>query len=162
MTTMPSVSTETMFMLHSGGTKFYEITLINAADLKTFLVVKRWGKIEAIKGGGEVQVLDYSTPRTALQAAEKLKNDKEKRGYQIKDATHGLGGSFAASGTADILSAIKGHYTKHWPMVLGHLGLDMTQGNEATMMIVEDDLDPSVVFEQPPPEPDRGDSWGSW
>jgi predicted DNA-binding WGR domain protein len=156
MTTMPSVSTETMFMLHSGGTKFYEITLINAADLKTFLVVKRWGKIEAIKGGGEVQVLDYSTPRTALQAAEKLKNDKEKRGYQLKDPTHGLGGNFAASGTADILSAIKGHYTKHWPMVIQHLGLidDSSPAN--------DDDDEGIVSEQPLPEPDRGDTWGSW
>lgn len=160
--TMPSISTETMFMLHEGGTKFYEIVLLNAADLKKFLVIKRWGKTEARKGGGETQVIEYPTPRAALVAAEKLREDKAKRGYQITGAMHGFGARSAFTGTDDIRSAVKGHYTKHWPMVLGHLGLDVIQGHEATMMIV-DELDSSdVVFEQPPPEPDRGDSWGSW
>lgn len=160
--TMPSISTETMFMLHEGGTKFYEITLLNAADLGKFLVIRRWGKIGARSTGGEIQIATHATPRAALLDAEKLKNDKTKRGYYIKDATHGFGARFSATGTDDILNAIKRHYVTHWPMVVQHLGMDGDKitGKSADFMVVDEMAD--IVVEEPAPEPERGENWGSW
>ena len=155
--TMPSLSTETMFMPHESGTKFYEITLLNAADMGRFLVVKRWGKMDARRGGGEVQVLTYPTPRAALVAAEKLKNDKLKRGYSLGTATHGYGANTSLTGTEAIVSTTKAHYIKHWPMVIQALGLEESG---VTNVWVDETAD--VVVEEPAPEPKRGEHWGSW
>lgn len=155
-----SITTETTYMEHESGTKFYEVVLVNAADLKKFLVVKRWGKISAKDGEGETQVIPYNTPRTALLAADKVKGEKIKRGYSVMSSAHGLHGGPQLRSTDDIKSAMKNHYAKHWPMVLGALGIDTIQGLSMTGAWM-DEAD-SIVSEEPPPEPERGDSWGSW
>lgn len=156
-----SITTECTYMEHESGTKFYEVVLINAADLKKFLVIKRWGKLSAPSGGGETQVHEYPTHRAALAGKEKFVGEKAKRGYAADTSAHGLHSRPTLSSTADIQSAIKGHYTKHWPMVLQHLGLDVIQGREITGVWM-DEADDSIVSEEPEPEPERGDSWGSW
>lgn len=152
---------ESRYMVHESGTKFYEtVTFINA-EAKLFATVKRWGKIAAAPGGGEVLVDEASSARAATSAAEKVIESKRKRGYSLASSTHGFHALSTSYKTEEeFVAAVKKHYTSgvHQSVVLSSMGIP-----DGGMVVNArpDDAD-DIVSEEPAPEPDRDDTYGSW
>lgn len=152
---------ESRYLVHEGGTKFYETVTYLNPDEKKFVVAKRWGKIGAAFGGGEIIVDAYSSARTAQGAAERVIEGKRKRGYALAATSHGFHGTNVAYKDAgSFVAAVGRHYTTEASRksVLAAMYIsDELQGTEATMAIIDE-----IVSETPEPEPDRDDSFGSW
>lgn len=155
MTTISSITTDCTYMEHEGGTKFYEVVVLHAADFGKHLVIKRWGKIDTKTGGGEILITPATSARTAMQAASKIINGKKARGYSPAITMHGLHSlGTAIDGTEAIKDAIKAHYANGWQQILRNMDFP------------EYAQDVAAVKASPPakpePEIDRGDNWGSW
>jgi predicted DNA-binding WGR domain protein len=161
-----SIAHETIFLKHESGTKFYEVVLLHAPDIGVHLVIKRWGKTgSAVSGGGEIQLNSFTNARKAQAAASTIINQKEGRGYAKRSVAiglHGYGGNMDGDNAEELLES---HYgTANAGRILsefgGELGATKITGKKADFMIIDELGD--IVSEEPAPEPERGDSWGSW
>ncbi len=146
--------------MHEGGTKFYEVVQLYNADARKFILVKRWGKAAARVRGGEIKVEEFSTAQRLDAAADKVIREKQGRGYSATKpdaagALHTRGGSSFASET-DFGNTLSMHYGPNGTRIREVLGLSLGAVNP------DDDDDDEVVVEEPQPEPDRGETWGSW
>lgn len=160
-----SVVHETAFMRHESGTKFYEVVQLHAADIKQHVLIKRWGKTSALSKGGEIQVEIFGAARKAGQAADTVIRQKEGRGYAKRSVAIGLHGYGGTITNTNLKSLLLDHYGRDNTVAILRefmtpVGEEKISGLEATSIWV-DEAD-SVVIEEPPPEPERGDSWGSW
>lgn len=163
-----SVVHETALMMHEGGTKFYEVVQLHAADIKQHVLIKRWGKTSALSKGGEIQVQIFGAARKAGQAADTVIRQKEGRGYAKRSVAIGLHGYGGTITNANLKSLLLDHYGRDNTVAILRefmtpLGEEKISGLEATSIWV-DEIDDrgNIVIEEPPPEPERGDSWGSW
>lgn len=144
-------------MSHSGGTKFYEvITLIDELSNQS-VVVRRWGKMTAINGGGETKIESYRNPREATVMANTTLSQKKKRGYSQVGSTFGLHGAERLN-EKFLHDRLKAHYCGNsgWPNdIMSALGVDMT--NPAATQLSTQPGSERV-------EPDRSHmtDWGSW
>lgn len=159
-----SVVHETTLMMHEGGTKFYEVVQLHAPDIKQHVLIKRWGKTSALSKGGEIQIQTFAAARKASQAADTLIRQKEGRGYEKRSYAVGLHGYGGTITNANLKSLLLDHYGPDntaaiFREFMTPLG-DEIKGREITDVWI-DEAD-SIVSEEPPPEPERGDSWGSW
>jgi predicted DNA-binding WGR domain protein len=145
------------YLVHSGGTKFYEIVTFSNASEKTFVEVRRWGKIElAQSGGGQTQVLAHPTAADALDSARKQVRAKERGDYDKKPGKFGL---HVANGTQTLGAAYRAigeHYAD--PELVASVRLKTGSARDGAA------LEPAIddLPKEPMPEPDRGESWGSW
>lgn len=155
-----SVVHEGTLLMHEGGTKFYETMVFHAADHGQHLLVKRWGKTSAMSGGGEIQILSHPNARKAQAAADNVIRQKEGRGYAKRGVAiglHGYGGTIDSSNLAQLL---KTHYGTDNAQAILREFMDELRGTQITGVWV-DEAD-SIVSEEPAPEPERGETWGSW
>lgn len=158
-----SLTHKATYLLHESGTKFYEVVQLYNADERKFVLVKRWGKVAARVRGGEIKVEEYQSALKLDAAAAKVVRDKESRGYaQTKPDTagalHNRNGSYTSE--KEFAGTVNMHYGPNGSRVesaiLGH-------AHGASASSDDDDEDSSdVVVEEPQPEPDRGETWGSW
>jgi predicted DNA-binding WGR domain protein len=160
-----SVVHETTLLMHEGGTKFYEVVQLHAPDIKQHLLIKRWGKTSALSKGGEIQIQMFGAARKAGQAADTVIRQKEGRGYAKRTYAVGLHGYGGTITNENIKPLLLDHYGRdNTAAILREfmtpLGEEKISGLEATSIWV-DEAD-SIVSEEPAPEPERGDSWGSW
>jgi predicted DNA-binding WGR domain protein len=148
-----SIHIEARWLSHDSGTKFYEVIQFYNVDAKKFVVVKRWGPIGKT---GEVQFAEYPSSRKAQQEAEKIIKSKTGRGYMVSQSSaglHGLGVDSIAAG--ELLSALNAHYRRDQATAIAEaVGVD-------AMKVIMDEVD-DIVVEEPAPEPERGEEWGSW
>lgn len=156
------IHTESRYLVHESGTKFYETVIFLNADEKKFAVVKRWGKIGvAGTGGGEIIVDTHSMARSAQAASEKIIEGKRKRGYNFATSTHGFHGTNVAYKDAgSFVAAVGRHYKLEGARreVLSAMYIDdKTIGDDPNAAIIDD-----IVSETPEPEPERDDNYGSW
>jgi predicted DNA-binding WGR domain protein len=159
-----SVVHETTLLMHEGGTKFYEVVQLHAPDIKQHLLIKRWGKTSALSKGGEIQTQMFGAARKAGQATETILRQKEGRGYQKRTYSVGLHGYGGTITNDNLKSLLLDHYGPDNTAAIlrefmTELGNEL-KGKEITGIWV-DEAD-SIVSEEPPPEPERGESWGSW
>ena len=151
------IHTESRYLVHEGGTKFYETVVFHNADAKRFALVKRWGKTGAT-GGGEILVDTFTTARAAQAAGEKIIASKMKRGYQVAANTHGFHGSDGPFKTVEaFIAAVGKHYLVETSRrsVLAAMMLDNADVPEVTE-------ENEVISEEPTPEPERDEDFGSW
>lgn len=147
------------YLAHEGGTKFYEIVALSANGGKgPFVLVKRWGKMDARRAGGEIQIETATSHRELLGMLEKYRNAKQKRGYSVSTANWGLYGTdSSAVPEAAVKTLIMAHYGKNARAVLG--ALELYTGVRADTIVVDEMPE---VAAAPVPEPDRGEGWGCW
>lgn len=143
------------YFAHESGTKFYEVVQMWDADISVFQCVRRWGKVNTL---GEVQVFSFPNHRKMEADAEKIMTQKRGRGYHPAAANYGLHGiNTITDGT--LTQVLTKHYgVGNAPKVAYEF--NKIQGREATMAVLDEASD--IVVEEPPPEPERGESWGSW
>jgi predicted DNA-binding WGR domain protein len=156
---MTQITTEPRYLEHEGGTKFYEVVELWNPDDKKFVLVKRWGKIGTT---GETMVEEFNVMRACNAAAEKILKSKMGRGYAKSSTSEGIHGRARSLSAKELMPLLDSHY-KSAPFtrkVMDYLHLNKIQGMEAHMMIVDELSD--IVSEEPGPEPDRGESWGTW
>jgi len=148
-----TIHIEPRYLAHEGGTKFYEVIQFYNVDAKKFVVAKRWG---AMGKSGEVKIDAYPTQRKAQQEAEKIIRSKEGRGYAIASKNSGLHGlSTDSLGNDELSRQLRNHYRSDYANAIAS-GLLI---EEVEAISVEED---DVVVEEPMPEPERGEEWGSW
>lgn len=152
------IHVESCWLAHEGGTKFYETVSLSNPDAKKFALVKRWGKMAAADGGGECKVETFATKRALDLAAGKTVTGKQGRGYNLASSNHGFHGVGVSYNRAeDFNDALSKHYSSGGAM------------SEILVAMAIEDLEPrpeieenEVVSEEPTPEPERGETWGSW
>lgn len=135
------------FMVHEGGTKFYEVTTFSSGPGKT-LIAKRYGRVSSKERGGQLDV-DVSPERGhAVAVASKFK-----RGYVLKSerqATMDVHSKYIVSG--EIVN-IETHLTNEsfqtaYTLVFGS-PVNGTSDTPVATAVIE-------------PNVDRGDNWASW
>lgn len=148
-----SIHIEPRWLSHDSGTKFYEVIQFYNLEAKKFVVVKRWGKVGA---SGEVQMLECPNARKAQQEAEKIIKSKLGRGYMVAQSSAGIHGLSSDSLDEDALTtALRLHYRREQA---DQIATTLELGELAST--TADDSD--IVVEEPEPEPERGEEWGSW
>lgn len=149
---------ETTWLTHESGTKFYELVRFTNPDAKKFTLVKRWGKLAAADGGGECKIETFASQRAMEAASDKTRQSKEGRGYSIASTTQGFHGlSVSYNRAEDFNDAVSKHYSSGG--ALSEIMVSM--GIEDLEPRIEPE-DNEVVSEEPTPEPERGETWGSW
>ncbi len=154
----------TTFMTHESGTKFYEVVRLHIPDIKQHLVIKRWGKIAAKVAGGEIQFQVHPNGRKAEAATDTIIRSKTNRGYSIQLASFGLHSYGGELNSDNVRSFLMTHYGPTNARAIlrefkGELGATYG-GVEADGVIIDEAAD--IISEEPAPEPERGESWGSW
>lgn len=151
---------ESKLMEHEGGTKFYEVVQFINASGRRFAAVYRWGKMSAIRGGGETKVDRFTDARRCNEAARKKVNEKSGRGYSEARASFGLHPVSSLKVDDSLRLKLGEHYhdTETIDAIMNALGVDdVLTGSNADVALTDD-----VVVEEPAPEPERGDDWASW
>ena len=151
------IHVQATYLVHAGGTKFYEVIAFSNVDAKKFTLVKRWGKLAAADGGGECKVETYSTQRKLEEAAGKIISSKQGRDYGIATSAHGFNPMGVSYNRAeDFNDALSRHYSSGGAVAEVLIGMGI------------EDLAPreweenEVVSETPEPEPERDEDYGSW
>lgn len=156
-------SIETQYYEHDGGTKFYEIVLIEEKDGPA-LLLKRFGKLSEKIAGGQVQSTRGSVGvcRNDRQkvAEAKLKGKSGQGKYERASAPHyGLhkfGGT--AVDAARLHKLIEEHYAvKNVGSIYNYFGIS----HDGAIDDVSDTTPLGVPADESAPEP-RDNSWGTW
>lgn len=152
--TTPLIKITTAWMVHSGGSKFYQIFEFKPVNLNGVkpVTMTHWGSIDKLRAteffrpvnGGEVQV----KPGLNLNSRE---NEKKKRGYETK-STRFSEALVDSAWWVERFGAANAHQ------------LQVAMGVNTAAVHPSDDVDTSYMGKtSPTPEPDvRPDSWGSW
>jgi predicted DNA-binding WGR domain protein len=144
------------YLVHSGGTKYYEIvTFLNEAA-KKFVEVRRWGPLATAKsGGGQTQTLEHDTAAQALESVRKQLNVKRRKDYGDKPAAWGLHRVTGNQSLGDAHNYVGVHYAD--AELVDELRVATGMAGTATRAEPE-----PTQPEKRQPEPDRGEQWGSW
>lgn len=156
---MSQITTEPRYLEHEGGTKFYEVIEFWNPDDKKFVLAKRWGKIGTV---GETMIEEFNVMRACNAAAEKILKSKMGRGYAKSASSQGFHGRGRSFTSLELWNLLETHYQSRafTTKIIHQLGLDKIQGMTADGIIIDEIND--IVTEEPGPEPDRGESWGTW
>lgn len=143
------------YLVHSGGTKYYEIVNFLNEDAKRFVEVRRWGAMATAKsGGGQTQVLSHGSAAQALESCRKQLRAKRAKGYA--DKTGGFG--VHVHNGSQTLGAAHRCIGEHYADAELVDSLRVATGVAGTPSDPAEPEPPKVAQ----PEPDRGESWGSW
>jgi len=146
---------ESKFLAHEGGTKFYELVEFWNSEQGKYVVVKRWGANGSV---GQKSVEGFPVLRKAQQVADRTVSSKVNRGYNITSSSyglHGLGVSELSVENGDLGRAIQNHYGST-DEIWEALGLF------EILLPADDVTEADIISEEPEPEPERGEEWGSW
>ena len=103
---------QSTYMDHSGGTKFYEAVLVSGESRS--MLIKRWGKVELRKGGGETMVM-VDTPGACAREYASIVAAKKKRGYSQNTSMNGYGLHMGAkSGPQALHDTVYGWAASHY------------------------------------------------
>lgn len=148
---------EPKYMVHEEGTKFYEVITFWNDTLKRGVLVKRWSKVANARGGGECKIEPIADVRKLHETKQKTLNDKGKRGYGFNNFVFGLHDEAGAKSDDKAANLINYHYKNGENyQIFQALGIEQFAKAEGSQ---EQD---EVVILEPTPEPERGDTWGSW
>lgn len=154
-----SIVHEGTFLTHESGSKFYEVMQLHAPDAGKHLVIKRWGKTGSVSRGGEIQIITCTSARKAASQADSIIRQKEGRGYRRAPSTRGLHGYGGAITIENIRRNLESHYSMDaTATIMAAFGID-----ELFSGARDEPANPIVVeVPEPAPEPERGETWGSW
>lgn len=145
-------------MLHTGGTKFYELIAFKYGNKS--VLIKRWGPIRAVAKGGQ-QKIEAHMNLTGWSGLDEAREAKMKRDYKDDMLMRAnLDKKIAAqyANIEEFKEAVKEHYGDKSTVasVVDMLGLD---GSGAAVEVVEEK---PKKPEKPEPEVIRSEDWGSW
>ena len=163
---------ETNYMVHEGGTKFYETVLIWTQDKQDPCLIKRWGPIGKRMGHGQTKVEYHESLAAARRAqmeicGEKLKERPGKGRYEYAAFSYGLHdlpkmGGVGRMSKNLLCAALVNHYSeaeageaKLRNEILWHFEIDEHGDMELP-------LDDDIVEEAPEEPIIRSATWGSW
>ncbi|MCL2874805.1 MAG: WGR domain-containing protein [Betaproteobacteria bacterium] len=152
---MKEVLTDTCYMEHEGGTKFYEVVRFSIIDDDRHVVVFRYGKMKDSRRRGQTKVEQVYSLAAAQNKLGAKANEKNKRGYKsmlLSANPNHFAKAFAADNTyANLLN----HYDNQNTVgaIMHYLGLGH--------VVCPEPLYDGVV-DVVKPEPNRGADWGSW
>lgn len=155
-----SVVHEGTLLMHEGGTKFYETMLLHIPDAGQHFFIKRWGKTSALSAGGEIQLVELPNARKAQAAAHTVIKQKEGRGYAKRGVAIGLHGYGGTIDRSNVEAQLTTHYGAANAALILREFIPELRGTQASGTIIDEASD--IVSEEPAPEPERGDTWGSW
>ena len=154
------------FLLHDGGTKFYETVLIQNDRTGKFMLLKRYGSMAKLVGGGTILIDD--SPRLPFANAERNRILMEKR--KIRSGKGQYNDELNKSGRVLTTNSVAG--ATLWDQILKHYDdratrmlLDKHFNFTGDMTVVVPDTLESdeVVDEVEEPAPIvRGTDWASW
>jgi predicted DNA-binding WGR domain protein len=143
------------YLVHSGGTKYYEIVTFLNEEAKKFIEVRRWGAMATAKsGGGQTQTIEHDTAAQALESVRKQLSAKRRKDYVDKTGGFGVHVHTGSQTLSAAYRCIGEHYAD--PELVDQLRV-ATSAAAASIGSVEPE--PPKVAQ---PEPDRGEQWGSW
>ena len=151
---------EGTLLMHEGGTKFYETMVFHAPDAGQHILVRRWGKESALTAGGEIKFVVLPNARKAQSAAHTVITQKEGRGYEKRSTFHGLHGYGGIIDRSNLESLLRAHYGAANAKLILNEFIPELRGTQVTGAIIDEADD--IVIEEPAPEPERGETWGSW
>jgi predicted DNA-binding WGR domain protein len=167
------VAVNSRYMLHESGTKFYEIVTFSSEAMKRYVSVRRWGKISARSGGGEVKHESFGSAKQQSAAAHKLQAEKcnpKKTGgpYKPSDAKALVIPSGVHEFQHDMLDEVlRKHYS--YSAIGDHVLKQLNIGGQADEVSDEaSDADLDHLFGKdkkivvPKVEPIRAQDWASW
>lgn len=148
---------EPKYMVHEGGTKFYEVVQFYHVALHRYVLAFRWGKLSDFQGGGATKIEIHTDARKCQDAARKKIKDKSHRGYREVVEVFGLHGINKVD--ADLLPLKLGaHYDDKGVIegVMSRLGLDSIYAQVVETIDTDGDISDDIM------EPVRSNDWGSW
>ena len=141
------------YMIHSGGTKFYEVISYSNERESRHASVRRWGKI-GVAGQSKV---DYFNSRAQLSSsANEVVTGKVKHDYIKTFANFGIHKSKSFESSIGRLT-LGEHYDDLDIVDALAIGLRLNDGIAGDDALVDD-----YVESAPAPAPARDGNWGSW
>lgn len=150
---------------HKGGTKFYETTLFLNEEGRSVLV-KRFGAMAKLRGGGQYKIEDYDNAIEATKAANSIwrEKDKPKEYSEACYLDHGFGlfvtGKSEYVDFKQLHDDTAGHYSA---------GPERTSDTADTifqLLGISPKYDPNTAINDKPAEPawtpHESDDFGSW
>ena len=153
------------YLEHTGGTKFYEtVSIASESNTGANILIKRWGSISVRTGAGQLKIEEFDDRRSLLRAEktilEKKRKGKSDGAYVDKTSNHGFHTSCWQKSTMlnekEFAEFLKNHYLDNegthdgvFNIINSYEGSTEVNGND-------------IIVEEPQPEPDRGEQWGSW
>lgn len=168
---MNSMTTEdfnvsTAMLEHDGGTKFYEMVVVEEQGGPAVLV-KRWGTMAQRNGGGQTKVDVYANRTLAWNELVKTLREKERargdKGQYVKVSTppsfglHRVAASVKRLTGAVLMESLKDHFaSSDISQIIRPFNLDLSD-------LAPDVLNDIIEEFATPEEPvERGENWGSW
>jgi hypothetical protein len=167
---MSSVIVDTAYLVHSKGSKFYEVISFNNLDNGRRAIMRRWGitTASAINGGGTIKFEPYEGILSLKAAFDSAVVDKRKRGYALAHSGHGFH-NHKKEVNPFTESLLRCHYSNiaDVGIIMSGLGLKMECSDlfeqEYDMGLVDDINDEEIIEEGlPVKELERGADWESW
>lgn len=149
--------------VHNGGSKFYEIISLWNGDNDRGVLIKRWGKVAQINSGGQTQMDEFTGQGQMDREFRGTAVEKGRRGYTEVPATGpsrqiwliGDDKTLRLAKPLEVQEALVEHYQvkSQADSIMQALNMRYVPGIE----VPED-----AVWSPEEPQPDRGESWGSW
>jgi hypothetical protein len=167
---MSSVIVDTAYLVHSKGSKFYEVISFNNLDNGRRAIMRRWGitTASAINGGGTIKFEPYEGILSLKAAFDSAVVDKRKRGYALAHSGHGFH-NHKKEVNPFTESLLRCHYSNiaDVEIVMSGLGLKPEYPRAQEYDVAEDGVDlvdDEDIIEEglPVKELERGADWESW
>jgi hypothetical protein len=156
MTKEKSWTVKRLIYVHSGGTKFYEFTVIKdetAASPTT--IVCRWGKVSGVvapNGAGQIKV-EIASHLTGNAVLHDLQRTREKRGYAVKN-------NLAPASVLD--SNLEVYLSKHLSRTQAAQVIREMRGEKGDPNIVDEENEAPEWTEPEKPKVPEYSDWGAF
>lgn len=159
---MSMFEVETTYHIHSSGTKFYETVMISNRTTNQYMLVKRYGPVAKREGGGQVKIERWDgTRQSMLNERTKIIHEKERGNkdgaYMKAELFYGMQSS-GVRDNVDIVT-LKDQISRHYSS-LEHRNEIRDHWTQSPGVTIGDVV--NSVVDTSMPEPDRGETWGSW
>lgn len=155
---------DTNYLVHEGGTKFYETVLITDLSDRS-LLIKRWGRIQDKLTGGQLKfhsgrrVTVEGETTKILNEKTTYKSDRSKGKYDITGANFGLHIVLHRDfDLEDVKRVLVAHYAGNNGLEVESVFATFFDYNKVGDQALQDEPMIKVIV----PEPLRDSSWGSW
>lgn len=163
------IGKELSFLVHEGGTKFYEVARFSCVDTRRHVVVRRWSKIAGkSNGGGEIKIEIFDNLTTASRSARQVLDSKTKPSksggaYSLHSLATGLGDGVDEFEHDMLPAVLRVHYGPQTALsILTNLGLADADARDEEDREETDRLSAQMKARTPKPEPVRAADWNSW
>lgn len=154
---MAELDVKTVYLEHEGGTKFYECVLLQSADNRPAMLIKRWGPMGKKKGGGPTKI-ERGSGFQMRASFNKILAEKRAKSYLEASTLSGYG-LHCSNGIKVSTAALQSEAKKHYGDPVDANAIADHFGGFGGLVDEHGAAQRHAVHE---PEPDRGDAWGAF